>query len=356
MRSKRNNDLLIGLQKFKSIGIKLDDDDLDILEMFAQKETLTSAEVTRFTKSTRMEKEYKAVNSRVHKMRSLNLIEEAKLNKKGRHNEKYLRLTDDGIYQLFKNRVRGILVDQSSVMRGQTPVSNVGQFLKNYSSNLLFELFLYPYFEKQTISIDNFDLVEKLFRYLNECCMRVDIIMRLGRVTPILIQQFSWNNIPGEDEAALLASLRDIFALQEWDKETVNIRKIANNRTIIVTTPNIRIEVELDLPQSKAISTQIDHNKVVQTHEYRIVKLASRIVICTIEPSSESLKNALESGRLLESIDSPFYDLVARMRYDHTENSTVLAQDTKFMTHLEDLHENFESGYRYLIQLRKKLR
>lgn len=79
-------------------------------------------------------------------------------------------------------------------------------------------------------------------------------------------------------------------------------------------------------------------------------------MICTIEPSSESLKNALESGRLLESIDSPFYDLVARMRYDHTENSTVLAQDTKFMTHLEDLQENFESGYRYLIQLRKKLR
>lgn len=351
--------MLTGLRKFKSIGIKLDDVDLDILEMFAQKETLTSAEVTRFTKSSRMKKAYKAVNSRVHKMRSLNLIEEAKLNKKGRHNEKYYRLTDDGIYQLFKNRVRGILVDQSSVTRGQTPVSNVGMFLKNYSSNLLFELFLYPYFEKQTISIDNFDLIEKSFRYLNECCMRVDIIMRIGRVTPILIQQFSWNDIPGQDEAALLASLRDIFAFQEWHEETVNIRKTADNRTILVTTPNIRIEVELDLPQSKAISTQknaIDHNKVVQTHEYRIVKLASRIVVCTIEPSSESLKNALESGRLLESIDSPFYDLVARMRYDHTENSTVLAQDTKFMTHLEDLHEDFESGYRYLIQLRKKLR
>jgi len=69
--------------------------------------------------------------------------------------------------------------------------------------------------EKQTISLDNLDLVEKLFRYFHECCVTVKLTMRIGKVTPILIQNFSWNNIPGLDEAALLTSLKETFTLQE---------------------------------------------------------------------------------------------------------------------------------------------
>jgi NAD(P)-dependent dehydrogenase (short-subunit alcohol dehydrogenase family) len=54
-------------------------------------------------------------------------------------------------------------------------------------SNLVFDLFLYPYFEKGTISVNNFGLVEILFRYLHECCTKVDTVMRIGKIAPILI-------------------------------------------------------------------------------------------------------------------------------------------------------------------------
>jgi hypothetical protein len=81
------------------------------------------------------------------------------------------------------------------------------------------------------------------------------------------------------------------------------------------------------------------------------------------ESSSDSIKNALEIGGLLEAIDAPFYDLVARIGRDlvgspndHAKSNTLLAQHTHFMSHLDEIHHNFESGYQYLIQLRRNLR
>jgi hypothetical protein len=167
--------------------------------------------------------------------------------------------------------------------------------------------------EKQTISVDNFDLVEKLFRYLHECCIRVDLAMRIGKVTPILIQKFSWNNIPDLDEAALLTSLKETFSLKELNRDTVNLCKTADEISIIITAPSIRIEIKLDLSRSKAIATleiDSDHNEGIQSYEYRILKLASGVMVCAIEPPSDSIKNALKSGGLL---DAPFYDLVSKM-------------------------------------------
>lgn len=342
--SKRYNDLIYRLQKLTSVGIKIKNNELDILEIFVQKECFTAAEITSAIKSTKRKKAYKNVHGTLQSLRSSNLIEPTSIPKQRLrdkkylklHNEKFLKLTDDGVYQLFKNRVQGILVDQLSALKGQPPVSYIGQFLRNYANNLVFELFLYPFFEKGTISVSNFGLVEKLFRYLHECCIKVDTIMTVGKVTPILIPQFSWDNIPGEDEAAILASVGDVFTLQEWDTTTVKIKKTSNDRIIVVSAPNVHIEIELDVPNLKAISTikrDVDHSKGVQTYEYKILKLASGIMVCSTEANSESLRNAIEEGRLLESIDSPFYELVARMRFDEIENSTILAKDAKFMNH-----------------------
>lgn len=162
MASKRYNYLIYGLQKLKSVGSKIKNDDLDILEIFVQKECFTATEITTVIKSTRRKKAYKNVYVTLKRLRSLGLIEQTDTPKQ-RRNKKFFTLTDDGIYQLFKNRVQGILVDQLSALKSQPPVSYVGQFLRNYANNLVFGLFLYPYFEKGTISVSNFGLVENYF-------------------------------------------------------------------------------------------------------------------------------------------------------------------------------------------------
>ena len=206
MASEKYNDLLQKVHSLQSIGIKIDNDALDILELFAQRECLTIAEITRNIKSTKIERVYKNVHGKVQKLKTSNLIEE--VDQKSRYNEKYYKLTDDGIYQLFLKRLYGILADQLSIKKGQTAVSHVASFLKHYGDNLLFELFLYPYFETQTISNDNFDLVVKLFRYLHDCCVRLDLSINVGAKVPFLIPKFSWNKIPGRDEKVLLTSLK----------------------------------------------------------------------------------------------------------------------------------------------------
>jgi hypothetical protein len=74
-------------------------------------------------------------------------------------------------------------------------------------------------------------------------------------------------------------------------------------------------------------------------------------------------KNALGSGGLLEeAIDAPFYDLVYKIRRelmlplnDGAKSNTVLTQDTCFMSHLEDIHHNFELGYQHVIEFRRNL-
>jgi hypothetical protein len=105
-------------------------------------------------------------------------------------------------------------------------VSYVDSFLKCHGNNLLFELFLYPYFEKQTISIDNFGLLVKLFRYVHDCCVRLELALTVGVVVPYAVPKFSWNKIPGQDDAKLLTSLKEIFSLEDLDKDILLISSI----------------------------------------------------------------------------------------------------------------------------------
>jgi hypothetical protein len=78
-------------------------------------------------------------------------------------------------------------------------------------------------------------------------------------------------------------------------------------------------------------------NEGIQSYEYRILKLASGVMVCAIEPPSDSIKNALESGGLLEeAIDAPFDDLVSKIGRelvlilnDGVKSNTVLAQDIR---------------------------
>ena len=64
-------------------------------------------------------------------------------------------------------------IDQLSVRKGQPPVSHICTFLKYYENNAVFNLFLYPYFERRTISAANIDLLVKLFKYLHNCCKQI---------------------------------------------------------------------------------------------------------------------------------------------------------------------------------------
>jgi hypothetical protein len=272
--------------------------------------------------------------------------------KRRRHNEKYFKLTDEGIYQLFlKMRYHGILLDQTLIKKSGIIISRVNTFFRYYGNNVIFELFLYPYFERETISTDNFDLLVKLFRYLHDCCREIDSALRIH--SPIA--QFVWNKVPGEYSEGILKSLKKNFTLDDIDY--AKIERTPDNNAITVTTLRIRIIIKLDLTRGRAIATaNVDNN--VKTYEYEIINFGSDIVACSTQSFEELIKRILDSRRLIEA---PIYELVSNLGKIGSEiqkemdSLKVLAQDTKFMRLLEDIHSNFESGYRSLIELRKHL-
>jgi hypothetical protein len=75
MGSEKYNDPFQKVQSLQSIGIKIENSALDILELFAQRKFLTIAEITNTIKSTEIEMAYKNVRNNVQKIESFNLIE-----------------------------------------------------------------------------------------------------------------------------------------------------------------------------------------------------------------------------------------------------------------------------------------
>ena len=213
MEAKRYNHPLDRLQ---SIGINLKEDELGILELFVQTGALTTMEITKIIKSTKLEMAYKNVYYNRQQLKNKKLIENIGVKRK-RNNEKYFRLTDDGIYQLFLRRLYGILLDQLSIKKGQPHISYVDSFLRFYGKNLVFETFLYPYFEEQTTSIDNFNLLIKLFSYVAECCKSLETAATARKIALLFIPKFSWNEVPGKGNKKLLESLSEISAVKQID-------------------------------------------------------------------------------------------------------------------------------------------
>ena len=79
MASEEYNDLSTSLQRLQSIDIKLDEDELEILELFAQAESFTMTEITESIKNTKIQRKYKNVHNLVQKLRSSNLMRKKRM-------------------------------------------------------------------------------------------------------------------------------------------------------------------------------------------------------------------------------------------------------------------------------------
>jgi DNA-binding PadR family transcriptional regulator len=350
MMSEEYNEALDIVQCFQNIDASISEDVLDILELFAQDESLTITDITNHIVSTKIQRKYKNVYYLIEKLKSRGLIEQQKNVDKARrrHNQIYFKLTDQGIYLLFlKLRYHGILIDQLSVKKGNPPVSHIDNFLKYYGDNALFELFLYPYFEKQTIYAAHIDMLVKLFGYLHNCCKQVNI----SKGANVVQHLFYWNKVPGENNSQLLASLKEIFMLENIDSDNTIIKKSSDNSTITVTAAQVTVVIKLDEKTKKATATsEMAANNNTKKYDYTILYYGREIMACTLHGDKSQV---LDSKRLLEA---PIYELVRDIGIEYgisQEYINMLAQDTKFMSLVEQAHNEFRKGYHCLMRLRK---
>lgn len=331
---------------------------IDTLELFVQKEYSSVYQICSYIKSAGLKVSYKNVHKKIRKLLSFHLIEEKEVHEP-KHGAIYYRLSEFGIYYLFLKRLDGILFDQVALKKSQIIVFNATNFLKYYSTNALFEIFLYPYFDKETIlSINSPDFIIEIFRYLHDCCKEIDNMLSLlnnnMRQIPILKELFSWNKIPGEDNMKLMASLEQIFNLK--GEAQPDIKKIDNGMAIQVTTQNTCFFVKLDLQRRKVVATVSDakDSSGNRQYEYDYVQLNKDFKISLTKTAEESLVDDLDTERLAEIL---LLRLVLKLATSYEQESTkslkLFSEDTTFMQLIENTHKGFEESYQKLMSMRR---
>ena len=329
---------------------------LNTLELFLQKECNSVYQIYSYLKSTGLKVSYKNVHKKIRKLLLLQLIEEQEVYEP-KHGAIYYRLSEYGIYYLFLKNLDGILFDQLALKKSQIIVFNAPNFLKYYSTNALFETFLYPYFDKGTIlSINSPNFIIKIFRYLHDCCKEIDNMLSLlnynMRQIPILKELFSWNKVPGEDNMKLMASLEQIFNLK--DEAQPDIKKIDNGMAIQVTTQNTCILVKLDPQRKKVVATVSDaKDNSNKQYEYDYVRLNNDYKIGMTKTAEESLADDLHTERLAEILLLRLVlQLATSYDQERTQSLKLFSQDTQFMKLIDGTYKEFEKSYQILMKMR----
>lgn len=155
---------------------------------------------------------------------------------------------------------------------------------------MLFESFIYPYFEKDTLSaISDLRLWTNLYHYLENCCHIIEHKLKSNRMhssIPYETEIFSWNEVaPGRDDKKLLRLLKEIFNLKNTDSS--NIKRNDDNNTITVKIGGSSlapIKLMLDNGREKVIVGSTIDNDQHKEFEYDITEMGTEIMV--VKPTS----------------------------------------------------------------------
>jgi hypothetical protein len=343
---------------------QIDPVSLNILIQFAWEKYLSAYNIFSRLKSTELQMAYKNVHKRIHELLSLNLIQETKTDKKdvNKHNAKYYNLTEYGIYQLFLHKLSELSIRQLDTIKfGEPPSSNTLVFFSNYHNSLLFESFLYPYFEKDTLfAIGNY-LLWNLYHYLANCCQRIQENLKYYDYgIPMADTIFYWNKVQKQKEKLLL-HLKEQFNLGSIDSYVVDTGG-NNNDTITVAntkTPTAPIILRYYRDQEKVIAMSNIGGQYKEV-EYSTAKMGSNILVSMHAPDEELLMDIIQDAQkqMRQIIYEFVYDLSLLAVSDQERAKElfyyckILSQDKKFLITVEDIYKNrhkgFEKGYHML--------
>jgi hypothetical protein len=222
---------------------------------------------------------------------------------------------------------------------------------------LLFESFLYPYFEKDTLfAIGNY-LLWDLYNYLADCCHRIKQKLKYyGYSIPVYNTIFYWNRIQAHDKnqaynKELLLHLKEQFDLESLD--SCEIKKIGDTITVKTSTAPIILKYDRDTEEVIVMSTVGGKYKEMK---YSTSKLGSDILVSVRLPNEKLLEDIVgDVNKQMQQIIYEFvYDLSSsasnpEKSQEFSYYCKILSQDKKFMDAVEDIYKNrhkgFEKGY-----------
>ena len=357
------------ISTIRSVASKVPEIDslsLNILIHFAWEKSLSAYQLCAKLKSTDSEMAYKNVNKRAHTLVSLNLIQETEAdgNNINKHKAKYYSLTEFGIYQLFLNKLNGLQVRELDTIKfNKQPTSNTLIFFHNHHSSLLFESFLYPYFEKNTLFAIGDYLLMDLFNYLADCCHRIRQKLKYyGYRIPAYNTIFYWNRIQAHDKNQEYNKELLLHLKEQFDLESIDFCEIKNNGdnsdTITVKTSTVPIILRYDRDREK-VTVMSKVRDEFKSMEYSTLRQGSDILVVMRVPNEKLLEDIVgDAKKQMHQIIYEFvYDLSSSISDPEKSQEflfyrKILSQDKKFMSAVEEIfknrHEGFGKGYRML--------
>ena len=343
-------------------GTRLDERSLDILEQFIWEKYLSAYQICSKLKSTPRKLAYKNVNKRTNALMSSGLLQKVKSDStNSKHNAIQFRLTEYGIYQLFLNRFNSIAPNKIEVEEPPSPPLNSVAFLRNYSDSDLFEIFVYPYFKKETLLAIGPIILWQVYSYLSTCCHGIESeVKNFG--SSFFRHIFSWNNIPGKDNIWLLKHLQEVFKLESIDQYDIKKEDAGEYPTITVNVTSaslpstIMIKLDKKTDEVHFMSTAGGRFKRLQ---YEVRHLDQEMCVTTQMPKEWSSWHIV--GKVGRGIEQIIYEFVCRLASEATETrqeeysyyTKILSQDDRFMKAVqkiyEDRHKDFERGYHNLM-------
>ena len=127
-------------------------------------------------------------------------------------------------------------------------------FFRNYSDSKLFEIFLYPYFKKETLLAIGSSILWDLFTILSECCHSIETEVKHFKLyeMPLWERIFIWNDVPGKDDGLLLSHLQQLVNLESIDPYEIKKDDTLEYPKITVNVPTASpIILKLDKERSK---------------------------------------------------------------------------------------------------------
>lgn len=133
------------------------------LFQFTKSRELSTYQIAKALKTTKYEVDYKNVHKKIKRFLNCGLIEKTET-KDRRHNSQFYRLTSAGIFALFYH-LRG-----ESKQFNSEILNMLNGLLTNYGQDYFFKVFVYPFFNRETVlSIRSKIIIELFLNYCTEC-------------------------------------------------------------------------------------------------------------------------------------------------------------------------------------------
>jgi hypothetical protein len=224
-----------------------------ILQFAAEHDSISSVDLSTKFPFSKRPIDYRNAKKDLRKLLDLNLLElnhkekDSEYNKYKKQTKRFYKLSKYGVYNLISNN-QYLLFEI------------VKNLLLNHSNHILFDFFLFPYIQRETLECEiDSSVFTEIFSYLYKCCKQVEELIfnidhtsfqKDGYLTDHL---FVWENIPEEeyDRESLRLFLRDKIGWN-WVKKA-EINKIENLEGITISYGLNKALIRLDKERRNAV-------------------------------------------------------------------------------------------------------